>query len=134
VIVLDEQISNQETINSIGRWYRGKIIPIAQLRPGTVILDDAIPALLRKESQSTFLTLNVRDFWRKVEIDHRFCVVCFAGEDVSRFSVLLRVLFRRPEFKNRKQRCGHVFRMTPEGTTQFYDCDNREIRQFRLQF
>jgi hypothetical protein len=34
------------------------------LRPGTVILDDAIPELLRAVRQATFVTINVRDFWR----------------------------------------------------------------------
>ncbi|HTY24898.1 MAG TPA: hypothetical protein VMC85_17335 [Desulfomonilaceae bacterium] len=132
MIVLDEQISNQQMIEAIGGWYRGKTATIAQLRPGTVILDDAIPALLRKESQAAFLTVNVNDFWRKVKIDHRFCVICFAGDDVYRFPALLKALFRKPQFKNRKQRAGHVFRITPDGTTQFYHCNNREIRRFQL--
>ncbi|MGO9116381.1 MAG: hypothetical protein ACLQPD_02095 [Desulfomonilaceae bacterium] len=132
MIVLDEQISNQQTINAIRDWYRGKIVTIAELRPGIVILDDAIPALLRKQSQAAFLTVNAADFWRRVEIDQRFCIVCFAGEDVSRFPALLKALFRKPEFKNRKQRTGHVFRITSDGTTQFYNWNNREMRRLQL--
>ena len=113
MIVLDEQISNQQTIDAIGGWYRGKIVPISRLRPGTIILDDAIPALLREQrSQAAFLTVNARDFWQRVEIDQKFCVVCFASDDVFRLLPLLKVLFRKPEFRNKKQRTGHVFCIT----------------------
>jgi hypothetical protein len=133
VIVLDEQISNQKMIDAIGGWYRGKIVTIGELRPGTVILDDAIPSLLRKKSQPVFVTVNVSDFWRKVSIDQRFCVVCFTEDDAYGLSVLLKELLHKPEFKNRRKRAGHVFRITADGKTQLYNCNSREIQEFKLQ-
>src|SRR3712207_7436336 len=56
---------------------------IIDLRPGTVIKDDAIPALLRQQSQPTFVTINERDFWRQVALDSHFCVVCRSEEHTS---------------------------------------------------
>jgi hypothetical protein len=60
----------------IAQWYRGK----------TVIKDDAIPSLLRQQSHPTFVTINEKDFWRKVPIDAQYCVICFTlpGNDDSR--------------------------------------------------
>jgi predicted GTPase len=47
----------------ISRWYRGSVIIIKQLRPGTVIKDEAIPALLRRAKQPTFVTINHTDLY-----------------------------------------------------------------------
>lgn len=65
----------------ISAWYRGNVCFITDLRPDTIIKDDAVPMLLRQQSQPTFVTINERDFWRKVEIDNNFCVVCFTFSD-----------------------------------------------------
>jgi len=67
MIVLDEQLLGRDLDSEIARWYPGNVRFIIDLRPGTVIKDDAIPALLREQSLPTFVTINVRDFWRKVE-------------------------------------------------------------------
>lgn len=50
-------------------------------RPQTIIKDDAVPELLRQQHHPTFVTTNERDFWQKVAIDHRYCVVCFVLPD-----------------------------------------------------
>ena len=42
MIVLDEQLMSYGVQASIARWYRGAVIDITQLRPHTVILDEAI--------------------------------------------------------------------------------------------
>jgi hypothetical protein len=81
VLVLDEQLLGRDLDTALARWYRGPVLFITDLRPGTVIKDDAIPVLLRQQQQATFLTINESDFWRKVAIDARFCVVCFALPD-----------------------------------------------------
>ena len=47
----------------IARWYRGTVTDITQLRPYTVMLDEAIPMLLRTVSRPTFVTINIADFW-----------------------------------------------------------------------
>jgi len=67
MIVLDEQLLGRDLDSEIARWYPSNVRFIIDLRPGTVIKDDAIPALLREQSLPTFVTINVRDFWRKVE-------------------------------------------------------------------
>jgi predicted ATP-dependent serine protease len=43
MIVLDEQLLSYGIQASIARWYRGAVTDITQLRPNTVILDEAIP-------------------------------------------------------------------------------------------
>jgi hypothetical protein len=62
MIVLDEQLLSYGIQSSIARWYRGIVTDITQLRPNTVILDEAIPLLLRAVSRPMFVTINVADF------------------------------------------------------------------------
>jgi hypothetical protein len=93
---------------------RGTVQFIIDLRPHTIIQDKAIPALLRQRSQPTFVTINGRDFWRKVAPDQRYCIVCFALSDARAraISPALRALLRRPEFRTKAQRMGQVIRVT----------------------
>src|SRR6266511_2841835 len=81
MLVLDEQLLGRHLEAALGRWYRGPVRFITDLRPGTVIKDDAIPVLLRQQHHATFLTINEPDFWHKVVIDAHFCVACFALPD-----------------------------------------------------
>ena len=69
MIVLDEQLLSYGVQASIARWYRGAVTDITQLRPSTVILDEAIPMLLRAVSRPTFVTINIADFWRRLAPD-----------------------------------------------------------------
>jgi hypothetical protein len=98
---------------------------ITGLRPGTVIKDDAIPALLRQQRQPTFVTINEKDFWKKVEIDERFSVVCFDWPDskASLISESLRDLFNRAEFSTKQARMGKVVRVSDASVS--YYCDKR---------
>ena len=48
MIVLDENIHAESLQEAIARWYPGKVLSITELRPGTSIPDEGIPALLRK--------------------------------------------------------------------------------------
>ena len=106
MIILDEQLSNRRTIDAIGAWYRGAVRSVTELRPDTIIKDDAIPGLLCKERQPTFVTINVNHFWRKVPISRRFCVACFNVSDalVSVIPSLLRPLLHHAGFRNKRQR------------------------------
>jgi putative transposase len=81
MIILDEQLLGRNLEVEIGSRYRGSVRFITDLRPNTVIKDEAIPFLLRQQRQPTFVTINERDFWQRIMIDHRFCVVCFAIPD-----------------------------------------------------
>lgn len=103
---------------------------ITDLRPNTVIKDDAIPELLRQQNQPTFVTINERDFWRKVEIDGRFCVVCFTLSDARAREIpaALRLLFRHSEFKTKARRMGKVIRVTEE-EANYYAYNDKQLRR-----
>ncbi|HXG66944.1 MAG TPA: hypothetical protein VNO70_17710 [Blastocatellia bacterium] len=130
MIVLDEQLLGRDIEQEIAAWYRGAVQFITDLRPGTAIKDEAIPALLRQQRQPTFVTINERDFWRKVAIDRRFCVVCFAISDarVKAIPPLLKQLLRHPDFRAKAKRMGSVIRLT-EATASYYTWKNRHLRR-----
>jgi len=110
VIVLDEQLQGLGLEEALARWYRGAIFVIKQLRPGTVIKDEAIPSLLRRLKQPTFVTLNAVDFWRRVPADHAYGIVCMELTAAQAHTIpdRLRQLFRFPEFRTKKARMGKV--------------------------
>jgi hypothetical protein len=58
MIVLDEQLLGRDLDGEIGKWYQGAVLFVTDLRPGTVIKDEAIPGLLRRQRQPTFVTIN----------------------------------------------------------------------------
>src|SRR5579872_5973048 len=114
MIVLDEQLLGRSLDTAIARWYPGSVRFITDLRPATVIKDDSIPLLLRREAEPTFVTINDSDFWQKVAITERFCVVCVALPDSRALEIpaLLQRLLRRADFRTKSQRMGRVVRMT----------------------
>ena len=129
MIVLDEQLLSYGLQAAIGRWYRGTVTDITLLRPGTVILDDAIPELLRAVRQATFVTINVRDFWRRLAPDKHFCMLCFAlpDERVTELPGLLRRVFATEPFRTRGKRLGKVGRVTAR-RLQYYKTDSWAVR------
>ena len=108
MLVLDEQLLGRHLEAALGRWYRGPVRFITELRPGSVIKDAAIPALLRQQHHATFLTIHEPDCWRKVVIDAHVCVVCFALPDsrTAEISDWLRTVFRLPAFRTKARRMG----------------------------
>jgi len=66
MIVLDEQLLGRNLETEIAEWYEGKVCFITDLRPNTVIKDDAIPKLLREQNHAAFITINEKDFWRNL--------------------------------------------------------------------
>jgi hypothetical protein len=101
MIVLDEQLLGRGLEQDIAHWYRGTIQFITDLRPHTIVKDEAIPALLRQQPQPTFVTINERDFWRKVAADRRYCIVCFVLSDARAREIApaLRALLRVQTFE-----------------------------------
>jgi hypothetical protein len=95
MIVLDEHASQQSPIEAMRGWYQGKVISINSLRPGTVIKDDAIPALLPRVKQPTLVTINTPESWHRELADPRYCIVCAAlsADELHRIPALLRRLF-----------------------------------------
>lgn len=128
MIVLDEELQGLGLEKSITRWYRGSVLVIKQLRPGTVIKDEAIPALLRKTTQPTFVTINHADFWRRIQASRSYCVVCLklSAEYIDEVPVFLRRLFRLPEFKSKRARMGKVALASRRGL-QYYSSDKKII-------
>ena len=128
MIVLDEQLLGRNIEREIGRWYPGSVRFVTDLRPHSVIKDDAIPALLRRENQPTFLTINETDFWRRIAADDRYCVVCFAIPDsrAGEIPQALRSLLGRPEFAVKARRMGMVIRVA-DNEIAYYASDQQQI-------
>ena len=129
MIVLDEQLLGRGLERDIAQWYRGTVQFITDLRPHTIVKDEAIPTLLRQRSQPTFVTINDRDFWRQVAIDQRYCIVCFVLSDarVRDIPPTLRTLFRRAQFRTKAQRMGKVIRVTNDAI-HYYTFNARQVR------
>ena len=130
--MLDEQLEGRQLDNAIKKWYGGAVGNLSDLRFGTIIKDDAIPQLLRKQRKRkpAFLTINVSDFWRKVPIEEDFCVICFnlPDKDIMRIPGLLRQLYRHRRFNSRERRAGHVFRINADGRIRYYSRSHQQIR------
>jgi hypothetical protein len=116
MIVLDEHLAGLGVETAIEQWYRGRVCGITELRPGSVIKDEAIPHLPRAERQPTFVTLNWKHFWQRTAAHHDFCIVCFVRttEHAREISPCLRRLLRLPEFRTRAERMGRVARISGE--------------------
>ncbi|HEY0603374.1 MAG TPA: hypothetical protein VGD58_10705 [Herpetosiphonaceae bacterium] len=129
MIVLDEQLLGRNLETMIAAWYPGPVVYIVDLRPGTVIKDDAIPALLRQQSQPTFVTINERDFWQKVALDSHFCIVCFTLPDarVREIAPKLRELLHYPALSTKAKRMGKAIRVTDTGSS-YYSFNEPEIK------
>ena len=128
MIVLDEQLLGYGLRVPIARWYRGTVTDITQLRPNTVIQDEAIPALLRTARRPTFVTINVADFWRRLAPAPQFCMACFAVSHTRAQEVpgLLRRLFTLEQFRTRSQRLGKIARVSHRHV-QYYTTNMRVI-------
>lgn len=129
MIVLDEQLLGRDLDGKISKWYRGPVHFITDLRPNTVIKDNAVPRLLRQQNQPTFVTINTRDFWRKVLISSRYCVICFTLSDSRAGEIphILRGLFRHPEFNTKSKRMGKIIRVTSRAVS-YYSYDTRDVK------
>ena len=127
MIILDEQLLNMEVAESISRWSRSRVRHVVDLRPGTIIKDDAIPALLRQVRQPTFVTINVRDFWGRIPADNRYCILCFplSHSRVNEISGLLRQVFRLPEFRTKAVRMGKIALVSRQRTQYYQVGDNQ---------
>lgn len=128
MIIFDENIHQQRLMDAVAAWYQGRVISITSLRPGTVIKDDAIPTLLRKVKQPTFVTTNVADFWRRVPAHPRYSIICvmLPSERFQEIPDLLRRLCHLPEFGTRSARMGKVARVS-QTRLEYYGVGNGRI-------
>jgi hypothetical protein len=134
MVVLDEQLLGRGIEGTIAKWYGGSVVFITDLRPGTVIKDDAIPQILGDLRKPAFITINAGDFWRKTPADKRYCIICFPIRDVEVPNIppLLKSLFRHEDFKTKEKRSGHVFRITLSGRIRFYSINHQQERELTL--
>jgi hypothetical protein len=127
MIVLDEQLLGRDLETTIATWYPGTVCFIHELRPNTIVKDEAIPSILQHQRQPTFITINERDFWLKIAADPRYCVICFALPDSQARMIppLLRSLLRRPSLRTKAKRMGQVIRVTKTGISYYTSDDDR---------
>lgn len=130
MIVLDENIHDARILDSVKRWYRGQVISVVELRPQTIIKDDAIPRLLLHTRSPTFVTINVDDFWRKISPHRGYCIVTVAlpQQMALQTSDLLHKLLRLHPYRASASRLGFVFRLTPDGFG-YYSIHNRSVTE-----
>jgi predicted GTPase len=130
MIVLDEQLLGRNIEKQIANWYQGAVCFIMDLQPNTVIKDELIPRLLQKENQPTFVTINESDFWRKVKLNDKFCIVCFAMPDSRAREIpeRLRDLLQHSLFDSKQKRMGKMIRAAEKEIT-FYSFDNLKIQK-----
>jgi hypothetical protein len=127
MIVLDEQLMGRNLERKIARWYRGSVRLVTEFQPHTIIKDDAIPRLLCRENKPTFVTINVKDFWRKIPANDRFCIICIAWSDSRANSIpaALRTIFKLPAFATKSARMGKIVRVGEAIT--YYSRDEGEV-------
>ena len=114
MIVLDENLDEHRVMAPLKQRYKGKVVSIKNLRPGTVIKDEAIPAILCQCHNATFVTTNVSDFWRRASAHPRYCIVCIplpTERQDELPSLLLRLLHHRA-FSTVRRRMGNVIRLS----------------------
>lgn len=129
MIVLDEQLIGRGLEAEISKWYRGSVRLITDLRPNSVIKDDNIPALLHRQNQPTFVTINERDFWLDPIANRAYCIVCVALPDsqAAKIPALLRHLLGHVEFNTKRKRCGKVVRITTQSAAYYAVAQNSVI-------
>ena len=129
MIVLDEQLSKKSLTDAIAKWYPGAVCSITDLRPKTIVKDEAIPKLLGRAHEPTFVTINETDFWLKANATEKFCIVCVAlpDERVRELPALLQRLLRHPDFKTKALRMGKVARITAT-TAQYYSVSSLTVQ------
>lgn len=129
MIVLDEQLLGYNLESTIATWYPGAVRYITDLRPRSVIKDDNIAQLLHPLNHPVFVTINESDFWRKIEANQRYCIVCFVlpNSRAPEIANLLRTLLGQPHFNTKAKRSGKVILMTPNQTIRYYSRTNSQI-------
>jgi hypothetical protein len=128
VIVLDENLDEQRVRAPLARRHKGKVISVRELRPGTVIKDEAIPAILSQHHNATFVTTNVSDFWRRVPAHTRYCIVCapLPTERQHELPDLILRLLREKAFCTARRRTGKVIRVN-RSAISFYEVGRPEV-------
>ena len=97
MIVLDDNLNEKRVRQPVALWAKGAVAYLRELRPGVVIKDEAVPALLVQRRNPTFITTNVQDFWGKIAAHKRYCIICVPLPNNRQLEIpaLLARLFRQ---------------------------------------
>jgi len=126
MIVIDEDLHDHRIMEVIAAWYPGRVVSVTTLRPGSLIKDEAIPGLLCQVARPTFVTINVTDFWKKVQPHSGYCIVLIglSTERIRQAPDFLRRLLHLPDFSTKVARMGKIVRLTAE-RVEYYESDRR---------
>lgn len=132
MLVLDENIHDHRIRDAIARWYQGPVLSIRDLRPDTVIKDDAIPTLLQQAAQPTFVTINAEDFWLRARPSPHYCILALQlpKERSLEIPQVIRSVLRMDALSSKPARMGKIVRWTPT-LVEYYE-SNRQIQQIIL--
>ncbi|TAH49228.1 MAG: hypothetical protein EYC68_19055 [Chloroflexota bacterium] len=128
MIILDENLHDVEVSAPIARWYPGQVVSVTDLRPKSKIKDEAIPTLLRRVKEPTFVTTNVGDFWNKLQASPAYCIIAIEipNELISEIPRLLRDILQLETFKTKAARMGKVIHWTPT-RIEYYEANRRIV-------
>ena len=109
-IVLDEHLGRTEVLEPLRKWIT--VTKIEDLAADETLKDERILQILCKRRQATLVTLDA-DFFHKRLCDRRYCLIyCVVPhQQQRRIPVILRRLFRLPEFSTKAARMGKVVRV-----------------------
>lgn len=126
MIVLDENLQDQRLLEAIASWYPGSVTSVTRLLPHVRLLDERVPVLLRRLDEPTFVTINVIDFWRRLDPHPAYCIVTIdlPVNRTPEIPPLLRRLLRLPQFRTKTARLGTVVRLTPT-QVEYYRTDRQ---------
>src|SRR3982751_7135291 len=129
MIVLDENLQDRRIRNAIAQWYQGQVVSVRELRPKSIIKDEAINTLLLRANEPTFVTINIADFWLKSLPSPRYCIIAFSlpKERSLEIPELVRNILRLDNFKTKALRMGKIIHWTPT-RVEFYESNRRVIQ------
>jgi hypothetical protein len=124
-VVLDDHLSSRDVFVPLTRWTTVRFL--REVRPDEVIKDERVPTVLQSLPRPTFVTIDGW-FWDRTRRDPRYCIVYVAvREDEQReVPVLLRRLFRLPDFRTRAARMGKIVRVSRERVVWWQTDDARQ--------
>ena len=109
-LVLDEHLGRTEVLAPLQKWITAT--KIEDLAGDEILKDDRILQLLCQRKHPTFVTLD-DDFFHRRLCDRRYCLIyCVVPrQQQHRIPVMLRRVFRLPEFSTKAARMGKVIRV-----------------------
>jgi hypothetical protein len=128
MIILDAQLDDDAIVDGLS-WHEGQVTTVQRLRFRNRE-DEAIPRQLNEYRGCVFVTINVNDFYGRVEGDPRWCIVCLClTSDQARTEVprLLKRVLGHPELCTKNKRAGKVVRVTTQQFSYYERLAGQEV-------